>query len=120
MTTKESIAKAASLFAEWVEGDRFEFKSPHHGWCPCSADEVVGMLLGDTAVRIKPRTKKVLRPAWEILRDAMERDVLLIEDDTSVFIDMGSAVFSLADVIGNHPILEEAPDWFFTPEEPKR
>lgn len=67
-----------------------------------------------------PQKKKVLRPAWEILREAQERNVLMADDDNGVLIDLGSRVFTMVDVITNHEILEEAPDWFFTTEEAKR
>jgi hypothetical protein len=129
VTTKEAIAKAAQLFAGWIEGDRFEFMSQNHGWCPCSADEVVNMLLVDTEVRIKPRPKKVLRPAWEILRLCVEQDILKIsgEEDEVLEIELPESRFNFSDIVywskkGEVPqwaARDKWPDAWFTPEEAK-
>lgn len=123
MTTKEAIAKAAQLFAEWVEGDEFEYEgTTPRKYYGCPATDVVRWLFGDVAVRIKPRPKKVLRPAWEILREASN-------DQGRVALELGTGAikvdgFNLCGVIevewGHGQIDKNWPDAWFTTEELKR
>lgn len=124
MTTKDAITKAAELFAEWKEGDKFEFEqhANFENWYPCGPDEVYAMLLGDTRVRIKPRPKKVLRPAWEILRVASQNGLVRTNPHSgAITIEFPTGKFLLSDFfVDNHADWRNAPDWFFTTEEPNR
>jgi hypothetical protein len=126
VTTKEAIAKAAALLAEWVEGDEFETNCGGK-WYLTRLTDVLGNLLNGNEVRTKPRPKKVLRPAWEILRDeACVETHAEVSGRRSIVVGCGAHEKNLADIITDQGIERENlhhrdyPDRWFVIEEPNR
>ena len=60
---------AARFMLEAGEGAQFQYLSGRGTWQPCDAVAAFGFMLDNfTQVRLRPTPKKVLRPAWEIIK----------------------------------------------------
>jgi hypothetical protein len=68
---------------------------------------------------IAPTPKKVLRPVGEILDEANRRKQLTVVQNVVSIID-GGQVWYIADLLTQVVVEQNAPEWFFTTEEPNR
>lgn len=131
----ERRVAAGRLLIEAPIGARFEYKrypedANNDLYESCSVDYVFALVTGGNIVRISPAPKKVLRPAWEILRLCVERDILKIsgEEDEVLEIELPESRFNFSDIVywskkGEVPqwaARDKWPDEWFTTEEPKR
>lgn len=113
-------------------GTKFQFKdkgteSEVFGWHDISGDPQFDFIHNN--YRIAPHPKKVLRPAWEILRLCVEQDILKIsgEEDGVLEIELPESCFNFSDIVywsrkGEVPQWAERDKWpvdWFTLKEPQ-
>jgi hypothetical protein len=71
---------AARFMLEAPQDADFEYRQmllyPSAGWDSCSAEEAFRYMIRGDLVRIKPTPKKVLRPAWEVLKTPKPAQVI--------------------------------------------
>jgi hypothetical protein len=112
---------AGRLLLEAPQGAQFQRKGinrPWDIWENIPPEHVLTSLFGCT-VRIAPTPKKVLRPVGEILDEAGRRKQLTVVQNVVSIIE-GGQVWYIADLLTQVVVEQNAPEWFFTTEEPNR
>lgn len=116
---------AGKLLVEAPQGAVFEYKNSHGIYFACGPDEAAAFVLAGTPVRVAPTPKKVLRKAWEILREAQAagkvklygREVLIVVSNLGFEVALKYIVE--AEGADRETVNSEWPDEWFTEAAPK-
>jgi hypothetical protein len=98
MNQTEVMKKAAALFAEWREGDEFEYKVYDNSdkYATIEPDRVLDHLELGRIVRLKPKPVRRLKRASVILDEAFERGAVVYHDQGhKIMIVTGGKLVSL-------------------------
>jgi hypothetical protein len=126
LTNESNVAydrrqRAGKLLIEAPKGAMFQYEADKNVWLPCNARSAASFIMFGHDVRTAPTPKKVLRPAWEILRDATSNGLVrTYAGETLIYKNAGFQI-TLADIFAHEGMPQdelnaEWPDWFFIEE----